>query len=97
MPWWNRRPESRSEPYDPVLDSEVGVGWRKRSAAVGEALGGISAELARLPWDWGLTDRARERRDARIRRITAELETMLQAPVFYYRDLPQPIEEIRHA
>jgi hypothetical protein len=52
MPWWNRGRRSRSEPYDPVLDSEVGVRWRERSAAVGEALSGISAELAVLPWAW---------------------------------------------
>jgi hypothetical protein len=52
MPWWNRRPESRSEPYDPVLGSQVGMGWRKRSDAVREALSGISAELAALEWSW---------------------------------------------
>jgi hypothetical protein len=50
--WPFRRRRSRSKPYDPALDSEVGVGWRRRAAAVGEALGGIADDLAVLDWDW---------------------------------------------
>jgi hypothetical protein len=52
MPWWNRR---RRTPVDGLRVGpgvQIPISPRDGRERVRVALSGISAELARLPWDW---------------------------------------------